>query len=75
MRPIDSLLGSLHAMLAQPAAGGPAPAALTTLDVASLAGGSAAHPFGCTCQKNPSGLSDADKAAAVAENMLALGLA
>ncbi len=76
MRPVDSLLGALHALLAQPAGGGPAaPTQRATLDVASLAAAPSSHAFGCNCQKNPSGLSDSERAAAVAANMAALGLA
>jgi hypothetical protein len=75
VRPIDSLLGSLHALLAQPAGGGPAAVTRTTFDAAALADGSANNVFGCNCSTNRSGLSDAERQANVAANMKALGLA
>ncbi|MBM3268747.1 MAG: hypothetical protein FJZ01_13990 [Candidatus Sericytochromatia bacterium] len=77
MQSVDSLLGALRGLLAQPAGGGPAKAQpqVATFDVAGLAGLPAGQAFGCTCTKNASGLSDAERAAAVAQNMKALGLA
>lgn len=76
LKPIDSLIGSLRTLLAQPTAGGPAPATVrTTFDISDLAFAPKNEAFGCGCQKNPSGLSDAEKAAAKAENLKAMGLA
>ena len=75
MRTIDSLLGSLNALLAQPAGGGPAAPTRTTFDATALANGSANQVFGCNCSTNKSGLSEAEQQANVAANMKALGLA
>lgn len=76
MKPIDSLIGSLRSLLAQPAAGGPAAQPVrTTFEISDLAFAPKSEAFGCTCQKNPSGMSDAEKAAAKAANLRAMGLA